>query len=395
LVTGFDIIFFWVARMMMMGLHFMKEVPFSKIYIHALVRDEKGHKMSKTKGNVLDPLSLCDEYGADALRFTLAFLAVPGRDVRISVAKVESSRNFITKLWNASRYAQMSGCVLNDSFDPVKVQHNLNRWIFSELIILNEKIEKAMVEFKFNEVASLLYQFVWGTLCDWYLEFTKPLLQTDAAGETKDMIAYILKNVYTLMSPLTPHICEELWASLSNGKGDLLIKAPWPVFDQKHIDQNALLEIQTLIEIITSIRSARSELNVPASKEIPLKVITPTSKIHALCEGFELLIKKLGRLSNIDFENKTIDLKGCASFVVGDVRFALLLTDIIDFETEKQRLSKEIGKLGKELTGFNAKLDNPAYLANAPEDVVEETKEKALGIVSKIEKLKSALSLLG
>ena len=299
LVTGFDIIFFWVARMMMMGLHFMKEVPFSKIYIHALVRDEKGHKMSKTKGNVLDPLNLCDEYGADALRFTLAFLAAPGRDVRISVSKVENSRNFITKLWNASRYAQMSQCLLVKEFDPLKAKHTLNRWIFSEFILLNEKLEKAMVDFRFNEVASLLYQFVWGNFCDWYLEFTKPILQTgtfETQDETKAMIAYILKNLYIVMNPIIPHICEELWESLSEGKGSLLITSPWPEFKATDIDQTALLEIQTLIEIITSIRSARSELNVPASKEVPLKIIHPTKNIRSICNIFESLIKKLGRV---------------------------------------------------------------------------------------------------
>ncbi len=398
LVTGFDIIFFWVARMMMMGMHFMKEVPFSKIYIHALVRDEKGHKMSKTKGNVLDPLNLCDEYGADALRFTLAFLAAPGRDIRISVSKVENSRNFITKLWNASRYAQMSGCVLVEGFDPLKAKHTLNRWIFSEFVLLNEKLEKAMVDFRFNEVANLLYQFVWGTFCDWYLEFTKPLLQTgtlETQEETKAMIAYILKNVYIVMNPVTPHICEELFESLSQKTGELLITTPWPTFNPQDIDYTALGQIQTLIEIITSIRSARSELNVPASKEVPLKIIQPNENIRMICNNFESLVKKLGRLGEISFEEDTIDLKQCSSFVVGDVRFALILADVIDFEAEKQRLSKEIGKLEKEFSGFKAKLNNPDYIANAPEEVVEETQEKAKGTESKIEKLQRSLSLLG
>ncbi len=396
LITGFDIIFFWVARMMMMGMHFMKEVPFEKIYIHALVRDEKGHKMSKTKGNVLDPLNLCDQYGADALRFTLAFLAAPGRDIRISEAKVESSRNFITKLWNASRYAQMGGCEFNPDFDPSSAKHMLNRWIYSELILLTQKLEKAMNDFRFNDVAALSYQFVWGTFCDWYLEFTKPLLQTGSnqdQAETKCMIAYILKNLYTLMNPLIPHICEELHADFCKNQ-DLLITQPWPSFDEKNIDETALFQIQTIIEIITQIRAARSELNVPASKEVLLKVICPSVQMKELCSDFEALIIKLSRLEGIHFENEQIDLKKYSSFIVGNVRFALLLDGIIDFDQEKQRLIKEIGKCEKELSGFQTKLNNPAYLEKAPTDIVEEVKEKALIMQSKIDKLRDSLNLL-
>lgn len=397
LITGFDIIFFWVARMMMMGMHFMKQVPFEKIYIHALVRDEKGHKMSKTKGNVLDPLNLCDQYGADALRFTLAFLAAPGRDIRISQAKVESSRNFITKLWNASRYAQMGGCEFDANFDPKNAKHMLNRWIYSEVILLTQKLEKAMNDFRFNDVAALSYQFVWGTFCDWYLEFTKPLLQTgtlEDQAETKLMIAYILKTLYVLMNPLIPHICEELHADFCKNQ-ELLITQAWPSFDASDVDETALFQIQTVIEIITQIRAARSELNVPASKEVVLKVIAPSAKIQDLCTVFEQLITKLSRLEGIHFETQEIDLKKCSSFVVQDVRFALLLDGIIDFDQEKQRLIKEIGKCEKELTGFEAKLNNPAYLEKAPLEIVEEVKEKALTMQSKIQKLRDSLGLLG
>ena len=395
LMTGFDIIFFWVARMMMMGLHFMKKVPFEKIYIHALVRDEKGQKMSKTRGNILDPLELCDQYGADALRFTLASLAAPGRDISLSPAKVETSRNFITKLWNATRYSQMNDVVWDSSFDEKALKHDLNIWIFESLTDSSLKIAKAFEDFRFNEAANLLYQFIWGNLCDWYLELTKPLFQSgdDALVlETKKTLGFVLGSVYKILNPIAPHVSEELWASLSKSS-DLLLGDAWPELSSTG-KKESYERIEKLIEIITCIRSSRSELNVPASKMLKLLACKPSNEIAECLETFEALIKRMCRIDDIQtILNEDIQEKS-AVFVVDGVKFALPLEGVIDFNQEKIRLQKELEKINKELEAYEKKLNNPSYMKKARTEVIEEVQEKAMDAKVKISKLQEALGKL-
>ena len=269
LVTGFDIIFFWVARMMMMGLHFMKEVPFETVYIHALVRDEKGQKMSKSKGNVMDPLELIDRYGADALRFTLAAMAAQGRDIKLSPQRVEGYRNFATKLWNAARFAEMNECVRQPDFDPADVKETLNRWIAGETERAARAVTAAIEGYRFNEAAGAVYEFVWGVFCDWYLELIKPILTGEdeaAKAETRATAAWVLDQILKLLHPFMPFITEELWAHMvEHGvkRRALLALSEWPQYsglESREADE----EIGWVVRVVSEIRSVRTEMNVPA-----------------------------------------------------------------------------------------------------------------------------------
>ena len=276
LVTGFDIIFFWVARMMMQGLHFMGDVPFRTVYIHALVRDERGQKMSKSRGNIIDPLDLIDRYGCDALRFTLAALASPGRDIKLAESRVESSRNFATKLWNAARYAEMSGCALVPDFDPRSCRLTVNRWIAGATRDCAMAVTTALETFRFDEAAHLLYHFAWGTFCDWYLEFTKPILQGDdaaARAETQATTAWVLAQLVHLLHPVMPFITEELWRQLAGEEAGMLIRAAWPDLPPELHDPEAAAEMEALIRDLSSIRSARAELRIAPGKPIDLTKI--------------------------------------------------------------------------------------------------------------------------
>ena len=285
LVTGFDIIFFWVARMMMMGLHFMGEVPFRTVYIHALVRDEQGQKMSKSKGNIVDPLELIDRYGCDALRFTLSALAAPGRDVKLSESRVEGYRNFATKLWNAARFCQVNGCVPDPAFDPAACRQQVNRWAVGRIVELAARVETALAEFKYNEAAHALYHGVWGEFCDWYLELAKPIIgKADgtgeavdgaAAAETRAAIAWALGQLLHLLHPFMPFITEELWQQVLGGK-DPLITAPWPSYTPAMVDAIATADLDWVIKLVSEIRALRSEMNVPPGAMIPAAVREPS-----------------------------------------------------------------------------------------------------------------------
>ena len=263
LVTGFDIIFFWVARMMMMGIHFLGEVPFSTVYIHALVRDQHGAKMSKSKGNVMDPIGLIEKFGTDALRFTLAAMAAQGRDIKLAESRIEGYRNFTTKLWNAARYAEMNACRWDSSFDPKAATQTVNRWIISELAETEAKVSKAIDSYRFNDAAGALYQFIWGTYCDWYLEFTKPILagaDKAAAEETRKTTAWVLMQAINLLNPLMPFITEELWSAFG-GEGQL-ITTSWPTGLQEVANEEAIAEMDWVVRLISEVRSIRSEMNV-------------------------------------------------------------------------------------------------------------------------------------
>jgi valyl-tRNA synthetase len=371
LVTGFDIIFFWVARMMMMGLHFTKEVPFSQVYIHALVLDSKGQKMSKSKGNVIDPLKLIDAYGADAVRFTLSSAAAPGRDIKLSEDKVEANRNFATKFWNATRYAQMNGCALSDTFFPETCQHPLNQWIVSEIKDVERIVHKTLMAYRFHEASNALYEFLWKTFCDWYLEFTKPLLSgedEEMAQETRNAFSWALGQVCHLLHPLMPFITEEIWQALG-GKG-LLISAPWPTYSEQKFMQSKT-EINWIIELISELRSLRSELTISPALFLQLHLEEGDAQIKTRLKTHSDLIQRLGRLMPLKFEKRDKGEKAI-QIVVPQAIFSLSLEGLVDIKGEAQRLEKNLEKLEKEIQGLDQRLGNEEFRGKAPAHIIEE-----------------------
>jgi valyl-tRNA synthetase len=398
LVTGFDIIFFWVARMMMMGLHFMKEVPFRDVYIHALVRDEKGQKMSKSKGNVMDPLVLIDEFGSDALRFTLAAMAAQGRDIKLARSRVEGYRNFATKLWNAARFAEMNECVRIRGFDPKSATQTFNKWIIGEAELTAKAVTEALEAYKFNEAALAIYEFVWGRFCDWYLELIKPLLSGDderAKTETRAVTAWTLDQILKMLHPFMPFITEELWAHMvEHGikREDLLCLSQWPALDGL-VEKDAVDEVNWIVELVSEIRSVRTEMSVPAGAKIPLVIIAPDDTILARVRRNDETLKRLARLDQIDFV-KTAP-KGAALIVAGETTAALPLAGIIDMAAEKRRLAKEIEKAEGDLKKMDAKLSNPQFMERAKEEAIEEAKERKAELEAEIKRFSAALKRLG
>ena len=394
LVTGFDIIFFWVARMMMMGLHFMKEVPFRDVYIHALVRDEAGAKMSKSKGNVMDPLGLIDEYGADALRFTLAAMAAQGRDIKLSTARVEGYRNFATKLWNAARFAEMNECVRQRDFDPKAVEETLNRWIAGEVERTAAAVTAGIETYKFNEAATAIYEFTWGTFCDWYLELAKPILNGEdaqAKAETRATGAWVLDQILKLLHPFMPFITEELWARLVEvgvERASLLCLSTWPVFEGL-ADADADEEIGWIVKLVSEVRSVRSEMNVPAGAKIPLVLVGANKATRARAEAHEDTIERLARIDAISFAKAPP--QGSAQIVLGEATAALPLAGVIDMGAERTRLTREIDKAQGEIKKVDAKLANASFVAKAPPEVVEENRERRAAFEATLAKLQAAL----
>jgi valyl-tRNA synthetase len=394
LVTGFDIIFFWVARMMMMGLYFMKEIPFKDVYIHALVRDEKGAKMSKSKGNVIDPLDLVEKYGADALRFTLTAMAAQGRDIKLSTQRVEGYRNFATKLWNAARFAEMNGCVRTTGFNPRDVKETLNRWIIGETARATREIETALAAYRFNDSANAAYRFVWNIFCDWYLELAKPVLQGQdgpAKEETRATTAYVLDQIFILLHPFMPFITEELWAikgSEGPQRASLLALASWP--DLSGLENETVeAEIGWIVDLVSEIRSVRSEMNVPASAQIPLVLVSPGDVVQARVQHWDETIRRLARLSDISFASAAP--AGSAQLIIRSVVAALPLKGIIDLDAERQRLTKDIQRLNAEIIKIDAKLNNVDFVRRAPEEVVEENRERRAEMQAQIGKITAAL----
>jgi len=379
LVTGFDIIFFWVARMMMMGLHFMNEVPFRTVYIHALVRDEKGQKMSKSKGNVIDPLDLIDKFGADSLRFTLTALAVQGRDVKLSESRVEGYRNFATKIWNAARFCEMNGCLPKKEFDPASVRLTLNRWIVGKTAEAAALADAALQEFKFNEAAGTIYRFTWGTFCDWYLEFIKPVLQEEGAdavakAETQATAAWVLDRVLCLLHPIMPFITEELWQRIASDRSGALVSEPWPDIPLSLRDAKAEAEADGLVELISAIRAVRAEMNVPAAAKIALRHRGASAETAARLGRYGDLIRRLARIEAIGPSAGAE--KGAVQVVVGEATFILPLAGVIDLAAEKARLDKEIARIEGEIVKFDKKLSNESFVAKAPPEVVETERER-------------------
>ncbi|WP_369723537.1 valine--tRNA ligase [Bradyrhizobium sp. LLZ17] len=427
LVTGFDIIFFWVARMMMMGLHFMKEIPFSTIYIHALVRDEKGAKMSKSKGNVIDPLHLIDEYGADALRFTLAAMAAQGRDIKLATSRVEGYRNFATKLWNASRFAEMNQCAVPDGFEPAKAKETLNRWIAHESAHTTREVTEAIEAYRFNDAAGSIYRFVWNVYCDWYVELAKPVLlgpDGPAKAETRAMVAWARDEILKLLHPFMPFITEELWEVTAKRDG-LLALAQWPLkpaeptpeqlamlaaatgpteslvspmlampmFDHADFtDPNAEAEIGWVIDLITQIRSVRAEMNIAPATLTALVLVGASAETRERAPRWTDVIKRMARLSDISFADRAPD--GAVQLLVRGEVTALPLKGVIDVAAERARLDKEIAKADADIKRAESKLANEKFVANAAEEVVEEEREKREAALARKAKLLGATERL-
>ncbi len=390
LVTGFDIIFFWVARMMMMGLHFMGEEPFRTVYIHALVRDEQGAKMSKTKGNVIDPLELIDEYGADALRFTLAALASQGRDIRLSTQRVAGYRNFSTKLWNAARFCEMNDCRPVADFHAATARETVNRWILTEAAKTTRDVTAALEDFRFNEAAEAIYHFVWATFCDWYVELIKPILLSQdgvAKAETRATAAHVLGTVLRLLHPFMPYITEALWAELGDDKNRVLALTGWPKPDFS--DEAAAAEINWLVELVGAIRSVRNEMNVPAAARTPLAAIGGDPAVTERLRRHAPAIERMARIDRIDSAAKPP--KGSAQIVVSGATIALPLAGIIDFSAEQARLEREIARVDAEIGRIDKKLANDNFVSRAPEQVVEAEREKRAAYAADRERLAIAL----
>ena len=379
LVTGFDIIFFWVARMMMMGMHFMDdEVPFKEVYIHALVRDDKGQKMSKSKGNVLDPLDLSVKYGADSLRFTLTAMAAQGRDIKLSEERIAGYRNFSTKIWNGCKFLEFNECISELDTDLNFINLQINKWIIENYNQLNSKVKKSIVEYKFNDAADALYQFIWRDYCDWYIEFIKPILSNDedieSQKETKSVSIKIMKNVLLMLHPIMPYVTEEIFEKLFKSN-KLAISSSWPSL----IETETSLKngIGLTIDIVSAIRSIRVEKNIPNKSRptILLKNVNQEKKI--IIEENNNLILNLAKLNQIKFLSKQHEENEKSIVTTVDEIILMIPTDgLIDIEAEKNRLSKELENITNEIEIIDKRLNNPSFLEKAPPNVIEDVKTK-------------------
>jgi len=397
LVTGFDIIFFWVARMMMMGIHFMGEVPFATVYIHGLVRDESGQKMSKSKNNVIDPLVIIEQYGSDALRFTLAALSIPaGQDVKLAQSRIEGYRNFSTKLWNAARLCEMNEARLDGDFDPAAVSSPLNRWIISALARNGREMSAAIESYRLNDAANGIYHFVWHSFCDWYLEFVKPVLIGGDEAEKREVratMAWALGQIVHQLHPIMPFITEEIWSNLTEGEGGLLIEADWPTYDDALLDEAASAEMDWIIGLISSVRAVRAEVNIPAASRVDLLLRDPGPELRARIDRHLDLIKRLARIDTLDSAAADIPA-GAVQVMIDDAVGYLPLAQVIDIAAERGRLEKELGKIQAEAAKLEKKLGNEQFLAKAPEAVVAEQRERLEAARAAADKLAAALERL-
>ncbi|MEC8581861.1 MAG: class I tRNA ligase family protein, partial [Pseudomonadota bacterium] len=394
LITGFDILFFWVARMIMMQLAVVDQIPFDTVYLHQLVRDEKGKKMSKTTGNVIDPLDIVDEYGADALRFTNASMASIGGVLKLSKDRIAGYRNFGTKLWNAARFAEMNEAIGSDGALP-QPSETVNKWILGETAKVRETVDDALTGYRFNDAANALYAFVWGKVCDWYVELSKPLLMngTDAQkAETRQTMAWVIDQCLILLHPIMPFITEELWGTLGE-RQKMLVHGDWPTYTSAELlDADADREMNWVINLIEGVRSARAQMHVPAGLYVPMVVTEIDAAGDAAWANNETLIKRLARIESLE---KVSDMpKGCVTIPADGATFGLPLADIIDVAEEIARLEKTLGKLGKEIGGLKGRLSNPKFAESAPAEVVEETRDNLTAREEEEAILKSALTRL-
>ncbi|MGC9449248.1 valine--tRNA ligase [Cereibacter johrii] len=393
LITGFDIIFFWVARMMMMQLAVVNEVPFKTVYVHALVRDEKGKKMSKSLGNVLDPLELIDEFGADAVRFTLTAMAAMGRDLKLSTARIQGYRNFGTKLWNACRFAEMNGVWEGHATQaaPPAATATVNRWIIGETGRVREEVDAALAAYRFDSAANALYAFVWGKVCDWYVEFSKPLFDTEAAAEARATMGWVLDQCMILLHPIMPFITEDLWAT-TGSRTKMLVHTDWPSFGAELVDPAADREMSWVISLIEEIRSARAQVHVPAGLKLPVVQLALDAAGREALARNEALILRLARLEG--FTEAASAPKGALTIAVEGGSFAIPLEGVIDIGAEKARLAKTLEKLEKDMAGLRGRLGNPNFVASAPEEVVDEARTRLEQGEEEGAKLSAALARL-
>ncbi len=394
LVTGFDIIPFWVSRMMFFAMELMGEVPFKDVYIHALVRDEKGQKMSKSKGNVIDPLDMIDQYGTDALRFTITSMAAQGRDIRLSEDRIAGNRNFTTKLWNASKYCEMNSCVYDPSFDPSMVQHTLNKWIIQSVSETKAAVDKALSNYRFNDASMALYQFTWNTFCDWYIEFTKLLFQdTDEniVKESKATTAWVLKQIIELLNPFMPYITEELNQAYFDSN-DLLLTSDWPDYSAIAVDKDVEADVKWLFDIINEIRSVRADMNVPVVAKVPLLVKGADANVQNRFKTYQPMIKQMARIISIEMVDDFS--KGAIQMVVDDLMLALPVAEFINLDQERARLQKEIVKLDGEVERIEQKLSNDQFVQNAPADIIQKQRDIKETALKTKEKLSQALKQL-
>ena len=392
LVTGQDILFFWVARMIMMQLAVRNEIPFDTVYLHGLVRDAKGKKMSKSTGNVVDPIDIIDEYGADALRFTNASMASIGGVLKLDTQRIAGYRNFGTKLWNAARFASLNEANFGLSLPAAK--ETVNRWIVGETVKTLNEVNIAFDQFRFNDAAQALYSFVWGTVCDWYVELSKPLLNSDDSkikNETRQTMGWVIDHCLILLHPIMPFITEELWETLSK-RNEMLVHCDWPEYDSALIDHAADLEMNWVVNLIESIRSARAQLRVPAGLKIPMIFVEMDSEAKQAWENNSEMIQKLARITELTSADEIP--KGSIAISAKGASFALPLEGIIDVEEEKKRLSKSLDKLQKEISALKGRLQNSKFIESAPEEVILETQENLVLREEEEAKLSSAASQL-
>ncbi|MGL4727829.1 MAG: class I tRNA ligase family protein, partial [Bosea sp. (in: a-proteobacteria)] len=400
LITAADILFFWVARMMMMGEEFMGREPFADVILHGLVRDGKGKKMSKTTGNVIDPLDLIEKYGADALRFTLAAMTAQGKDVKLDEKRVEGYRNFATKIWNAARFAEMNGCVRVVGFDPKTVTQTLNKWVLGEAAKAARDVGAAIEAYRYNEAADAAYRFTWGVFCDWYLELAKPVLQgeeasVEARAETQATTAFVIDQIAAILHPFMPFLTEELWA-IKGAEGPartgLLCVADWPeLAGLENIQAEA--EIGFVVDLISEIRSVRSEANVPGAEQVKLVLVNGKPETRAAVERWRPTILRLARASEISVAD--VAPPQSAIVVVRGESVAMPLAGLIDIGAEKARLQKEATRLEADIAGTERKLSNPDFIARAPEEIVEENRERIREAGERRTKVLEALARLG
>lgn len=391
LVTGFDIIFFWVARMMMMSMYVMKKVPFKKAYIHGLVRDEQGRKMSKSKGNTVDPMEIIEKYGADALRFFMAAMETQGRDINVSEARIQGYRNFATKLWNSARFGEMNECALPADFDENGVKHPVNRWIVAKVKEATRELTANLDGFRFSDAANTVYQFVWGAFCDWYIEMIKPILYGDdeeEKAETRAAFAWVLNRILIILHPFMPFITSELWNN-TGARNERLINAAWP--KNENFDAAAIGDIDWVIELIGSIRSLRAEMNLPAGAKLTVLLKGANADSLAHLRRFKPIVRSLARLEDIcGYEDEvTPDM---VQSVFREASLLIPLKGVVDFAAERERLQKELAGLEQNLAGYERKLSNPSFVERAPAAVVEEEKRRRAEALENKAKVEEALA---
>jgi valyl-tRNA synthetase len=396
LVTGFDILFFWVARMMMMGIHFMGDVPFRDVYIHALVKDEQGQKMSKSKGNIIDPLEVLDKFGTDAFRFTLAVLAIQGRDIRLSEERIAGYRNFINKIWNAARFVLMN---LEDGEPPLidKAELTLaDRWIMTRIARVSQQVDAYMDEYRFNEAASACYQFVWHEFCDWYLEMAKLQLYSKDQRRrqvAQSVIQILLSGVVRLLHPFLPFITEEIWQRLPHTEGSVMV-APFPHADEYIDDEHSIEAMELVKGVITGIRNVRGEMNIPPKTYVRAVIDVIGEREGEILKENQDYISTLAKTESIEIAVRGEKPEGSATYVSGDIQVHVLLKGLMDYEKERSRIYKEIKKAEMEIDRSQKKLANRDFLNQAPPQVVEEVREKSELMAVKLEKLHQNLTLI-